>query len=117
MPTKTMTPREYHRRLEREMTEATLRDKHIIPLCKVLGWDWYFTQRSDRSPSGFPDLVLLRRRPAPRLVFAELKRVGRSPTAAQRRWLTGLAFDHECYVWTPRSWFDGTIERTLRGDA
>ena len=42
----------------------------------------------------------------PRLILAELKRVGGKPTAAQREWLEALGqcAGVECYLWTPDDW-------------
>ena len=65
---------------------------------------------------GFPDCVFVR---GERLVFAELKAQGRKPTPEQETWLQALRDaaplgEHETYVWSPRQWIDGTIERVLR---
>ena len=42
----------------------------------------------------------------PRLILAELKRVGGRLTAAQRGWLDALSAcaGVECYLWTPDDW-------------
>jgi len=68
-------------------------------LATTLGWTLvYHTYRSTRSPSGFPDRVLVR----DRVVFVELKAEDGRPTARQREWLTGLArAGAEAYLWRP----------------
>ncbi len=39
----------------------------------IYGYVYYHTHRSIASPAGFPDTVLIRLEPAPRLIFIELK--------------------------------------------
>ncbi|KKK61009.1 hypothetical protein LCGC14_3018600, partial [marine sediment metagenome] len=67
---------------------------------------YYHTHRSQNSPSGFPDTVLLRLEPKKRLIFAELKtddlKVSQ-PSIDQWFWLymlQQLPFV-ECYMWRP----------------
>jgi hypothetical protein len=50
----------------------------------------------------------------PRLIVAELKRVGGRLTAAQRGWLDALGqcAGVECYLWCPEDW--DAIVTTLR---
>jgi hypothetical protein len=74
---------------------------------------------------GFPDCVFAK---AGRVILAELKAAGRSPTGEQRRWLEALggetsvsAWDEgeggvDVYVWRPSDWTSGRIERVLRGE-
>jgi hypothetical protein len=72
-------------------------------LAKLYGWRYYHTWRSIRSVAGFPDLVLCRARDR-RVIFAELKRDGKRPTAAQQEWIDDLRSvgrPVECYVWRP----------------
>lgn len=70
-----------------ELLEHVLQQQ-VEALARFYGWRVYHTHRSDRSPAGFPDLVLVR---GAHLIFAELKtRTGRlSP--AQREWQDDLA--------------------------
>lgn len=126
------------------MTEAQLLDgilgtPRAPGLALALGWRGYHTHRSQHSPAGFPDLVLVRRG---RLVFAELKRQADryQPTPAQAAWLEDLrevedaARDHalgrsvtidrdprpdlppvvSVHLWRPLDLLDGTVEAALR---
>jgi hypothetical protein len=133
-----MTAAEYRQQQADAMTEAQLQVAIIGTgrspgLAQRLGWDLaYHTHRSDRSPAGFPDLVLVHPRAA-RIEFAELKR--QSPKAktspAQDAWLEGLRAVEEfiachasndalapspfgVHLWRPLDLLDGTIERVLR---
>jgi hypothetical protein len=94
----------------------------VIDLARLTGWRVHhtrpaLTQRGRwltpiQGDAGFPDLVLCR---PPRLVIAELKRVGGKPTPAQRGWLEALSAcaGVECYLWTPADW--DAVARTLTG--
>ena len=98
--------------------------KTVTQFAMLSGWMIYHTHRSDRSESGFPDLVLVK---SPRVVFAELKRDGRKLTKgrlnrSKTRWLTGqdewAAALRGCpgveyYTWWPTDW--DQIERVLQG--
>jgi VRR-NUC domain len=76
----------------------------------VTGWLVYHTHDSKRSPSGFPDLVLVRER----VVFCELKATATRVTRDQTRWLEALsAAGVETYLWRPDDWHE--IERVLGG--
>lgn len=98
--------------------------KLIIDLAHTLGWLVHHarpapTRRRDargrekwvtpiQGDPGFPDLVLARRG---RVIIAELKRRGQSPTAKQRAWLEQLGLekgipDVELYVWRPADWLN-----------
>jgi hypothetical protein len=101
---------------EREFQRA------VVELARLCGWRVFharpaLTRRGRwltpiQGDTGFPDLVLCR---PPRLILAELKRVGARPTPAQRGWLDALAScaGVECYLWTPADW--NAIVRTLTG--
>ncbi len=81
--------------MARQASEESLRDD-IVDLAQRYGWRVYFTWKSEHSPEGFPDLVLVR---GETLIFWELKRdVGRRGgkshaelTPAQEAWLEDLA--------------------------
>ena len=83
-----MKTADYHALVAKTMDESTLQS-NIISLARDMlpAWWTYHTHYSGRSTPGWPDLVLLR---PPRLVFAELKRVGKKPTVEQDRVLGDL---------------------------
>ena len=90
-------------------TEAQFQSQ-VLRYAALRGWHVYHTLRSEKSPAGFPDLVLVRR---PRVIFAELKSDRGRCTPEQRAWLAELA---ECSVevklWRPSDW--EAIEGCLR---
>lgn len=62
---------------------------------------------------GFPDLVLAREG---RVIFAELKSSTGRVTAGQKDWLavlTRVDAPVEAYVWYPKDWIDGVVDRIL----
>lgn len=71
----------------------------------------YHTHDSRKSPSGFPDWVIL----GPGgILFRELKRESKSPTPSQRAWLAllrGVGLDAD--VWRPSDLLSGRIGREL----
>ena len=68
----------------------------------LFGWARYHTTRSQWSPAGFPDEVLVR---GDRIIFAELKTKKAQLKQEQRRWLWDLAVTGrvEVYLWRPSS--------------
>ena len=79
------------------ITEKAL-DANVREACDAFGWARYHTFFSYKSPSGFPDLVLVRER----VIFAELKSAKGVLTSRQQRWLDLLAeAGQEVYVWRP----------------
>ncbi len=71
----------------------------VIEAARHLGWTHFHVHDSRRSPSGWPDLALVRER----LVMVELKRADGKTSVAQDRWLALLAkAGVECYVWRPQ---------------
>jgi len=94
----------------------------VVELARLMGWRVHHTRPAltqcgrwltpIQGDAGFPDLVLCR---PPRLILAELKRVGGKPTAEQQAWLETLAScaGVECYLWTPNDW--DAIVRMLTG--
>jgi type IV secretory pathway protease TraF len=91
----------------RTLTRPTLTEKQfaqmVVDLARILGWTCYRTWLSVRSPSGFPDLVLVR---PPRLIFTELKSERGRLTEAQEVWLKLLRQvpGIEVHVWRPSDW-------------
>lgn len=87
--------------------------EQVVTLAQALRWRYYHTHRSDRSPAGFPDLVLVH--PARgRLLFRELKSEKGSASAAQREWIEDLSAAHQDVgVWRPRDWLSGEIHKQL----
>ncbi len=96
--------------LARAMTETEWQTQ-VQQMLDLGGWTWFHApdnlpRRSRRGTvyvqdvrAGFPDLIALRGR---QLLVAELKQVGKRPTAQQAMWL-GL-FRHVTplvFVWTP----------------
>jgi len=71
----------------------------IIDYAKLRGWLHYHTWRSFHSPSGFPDLILIRNR---RIIVVELKSERGKLSVYQDEWLkafkqTGIS----TFVWKP----------------
>ena len=86
-----------------ESTEVVFQAR-VISYAQDRDWWVYHTHRSDRSEPGFPDLVLIHRT-EPRIVYAELKRIGGQPTYAQWWVLMRLQeLGHEAYLWRPDDW-------------
>lgn len=82
-------------------------ERQIRDLAKLFGYIYYHTWRSFHSPAGFPDCVLVRLEPEPRLIFAELKTddlKNSQPSIDQWVWLyilQQLSAPVECYLWRP----------------
>lgn len=114
----TVTAAELRREAAEAMPERELQE-NVRQLCKRLGCLYYHTHRSDRSPAGFPDCVIVTNQSE--LIFAELKNQKALPSPAQRAWLDALEDVTErvpwqgVYLWRPMDWLDGTIERALIG--
>jgi hypothetical protein len=88
------------------MTEQEFQGQ-IKELAKLFGYIYYHTWRSIHSPAGFPDCVLARLEPAPRLIFIELKVGKNQPTPDQYFWLRILQHigkPVECYLWYENDW-------------
>jgi hypothetical protein len=101
-------------RTAKAMMEKELQE-NVRKLALARGYRYYHTHRSEHSPSGFPDCVLIRNNASGgRLIFAELKREGKDPTPDQQAWLDDLdQLDNEAYVWHPSDWLSGEIDRIL----
>lgn len=71
----------------------------VVQLAQLSGWSVYHTFFSNRSASGWPDLVLMR---PPELVIAELKSESGKVTVSQQAYIEGLtACGIETHVWRP----------------
>jgi hypothetical protein len=96
------------RTLDLAMSEAQWQAA-VLDLAHALKWEHYHTHDSRRSPSGFPDLVLVR----DRVIFAELKSERGDLVGTQYEWLMRLVHaGMEAYVWRPSDWPE--VERILR---
>lgn len=87
------------------LTEREFQQR-VTDLATLHGWRWYHTHDSRRSPSGFPDLVLVRPN---RLIFAELKSNTGRTTPQQEAWLAALrqvshSTNVAAYLWRPADW-------------
>ena len=82
----------------------------VIQLAKLCGWLVYSTWCSIHSPSGFPDLVMVR---LSRVIFAENKSEKGKLSPAQQEWLAALTATGKCevYSWKPSDWDE--IEKVL----
>lgn len=96
---------------EAQLQAAVLELNQKLP--KARRWKCYHVFDSRRSEAGWPDLAMVR---GERLLFVELKRDGKDPTAAQFDWLCALDDVRETTVrvWRPGDWRAGTIEAMLR---
>lgn len=82
----------------------------ILALAKQHSWLCYHTYRSDKSPPGFPDIVMVR--PGETL-WVECKTNTGKLTQEQMTWLSLLEHaGQECHVWRPKDW--AQIEERLR---
>ena len=88
--------------------------QQVIDYAKVRGWKIYHPFDSRRSTPGFPDLVLVRTKPA-RLIFAELKTEKGRLSAEQSAWIVALCAvaakteSVEMHLWRPSD-FDEILE-------
>src|ERR1035441_3225792 len=79
-------------------------------MCERYGLTWYHTYNSEKSPSGFPDLVIAGRW----VVYRELKRQTEKPTKTQREWIAALeAAGADVGVWRPSDWLSGRVQSEL----
>lgn len=96
--------------LARSHAEAWL-EEQVRVACRDLGLRYYHTHRSQHSPSGFPDDVIVG---PTRMVYRELKRESGKPTDEQQAWLDALAaVGQDTGVWRPSDWYSGLIPETL----
>lgn len=96
--------------LAKAMLEAEL-EAHIADACRSLRLMYYHTHRSQHSPAGFLDDVIMG---SGGLIYRENKREGKNLTPAQQRWYDGLAaHGYDVGVWRPSDWFSGRIMKEL----
>ena len=85
----------------------------VLELAEWARWRAYHTFDSRFSQKGFPDLVLVR---APRIIFAELKRLDEELKPDQVDWIDALQNcpGVETYVWRPHDWpqIEAVLART-----
>lgn len=73
-------------------------ESRVAQLARIYGWHRYHTFRSEHSPAGFPDDVLVRER----VIYAELKGQTGKLSPLQEAWLQWLrGAGQEVYVWRP----------------
>lgn len=89
----------------RSILDAAMSEKEwqrlVVEYAEANNWTVWHDADARRNDSGFPDLVLIRER----VVWVELKRVGKRPTKVQA-WFHAVLADagQEIYVWTPSEW-------------
>jgi len=106
--TESLTADEFKKLVCSMWTEKEFMAK-VVTLAKACGWKVYHPFDSRRSAAGFPDLTMVR---GSRLLFAELKKDGKTPTAKQKEWLEALGNAYaEAYCWEPYQWAE--IEKLL----
>jgi hypothetical protein len=100
--------------LVRRLPEKDLQD-NVIEMARWLKWLVYFTHRSDHSPAGCPDLILIREKTT---LWIELKRDDRARLRPdQQVWadrLLAAGQDYRRWTWT--TWHSGEVERALKED-
>lgn len=87
----------------------------VVDTARLFGWLVYWTHRSDHSPAGCPDLILVRQRT---VLWIELKRDDRARLRPeQQAWADHLiAAGQDWRRWTWTSWHSGEIGRALEHD-
>lgn len=103
--------------LTRQLPEKDLRE-NVIEMARWLQWMVYWTHRSDHSPAGFPDLVLVSPPPRTTVLYIELKKDDRMRLRPEQQlWSERLlAAGQDWRRWSWITWHSGEIERTLRED-
>ena len=92
------------------MTERELEHGVRALLADLPSLRWYHTFNSRRSPSGFPDLVIV----GNRVIYRELKTAKGKVTDAQAEWLHALVLaEQDACVWRPADLLSGLIGRRL----
>jgi len=110
------------------VTERELRDA-IIGAARAAGWAVHYTPKVPVKFPGQPvrwttpiggdgkgwlDLTMLRERILPVEIKARSQDAGYHVTAEQQQWIDRWAVvGVRAFIWTPRDWQDGTIDREL----
>jgi len=103
-----------------KMSEGELLE-NILDCAQKTGWlrahfrsvetknkGWQTPVQADGA--GFPDIVLVRER----VIYAEVKSGIGKLSKLQEDWLGALSdAGQEVYVWSPREWYAGTIQKIL----
>lgn len=93
------------------MSEAELQT-NVTDTAETGGWLWWHDVDSRKNRRGLPDLILCHPQTG-RLVWVELKSDTGKLRPDQRKWLRALVISHECYIWRPKDWTSGAIQRFL----
>lgn len=99
------------RKMAEAMTERQLED-HVAARAKVYWLLYYHTYRSERSPSGFPDDVIV----GPGgVIYRENKTEEGRVSKAQQEWLDRLIqAGQDAAVWRPSDLLSGRVDREMR---
>ena len=134
-----VSPAEFQKLVARGMRERDELQENVRQMAVATRWRYYHTQRSDHSPEGFPDCIMVRQRPGEIcLLVYELKRQSESPTPAQQGWLNDFTVLANAVsemsrflskggllprvlirvgCWRPMDWLDDTIKNILTDPA
>lgn len=84
----------------------------VVDTARLYQWLVYWTHRSEHSPAGFPDLVLLR---GTKVLWVELKRDDGDPLRREQQlWADRLlAAGQDWRKWSWATWHSGEIGRAL----
>ena len=75
--------------------------QQVVDFARLNNWMVYRTWNSVHSPSGFPDLTMVR---DGRLIFAELKAERGKLSDDQAQWIQELRMCVPVYLWRPSDW-------------
>jgi hypothetical protein len=96
--------------IAKHMSEDEL-ESNVKAMCRTLDLAYYHTRNSRQSVEGFPDDVIV----GTAVLYRELKRSGKNPSARQQGWLDRLgAAGQDVGVWRPEDWLSGRVEDELR---
>lgn len=109
-----MLSSEFHKQQVRAISEREFQAM-VVQAAQSMGWVYYHTHDSRRSPAGFPDLVLVH--PVKkRILYRELKAEKGKVSNAQKIWIDNLvATGADVAVWRPSDWVSKKITNELSG--